>query len=613
MGFYLAAQLAPILLATTAIWFIVNRASSSSSHAAAASNTSFENLASGGAIAATLGSGAVFLGLVSALTNLGYDGLVFPLGLIAGLLCASLLWPEPASAEPPAQSKAPAVPALNVFSDPWGSIGLARFAAAIACVCLFLLLTAELKAASVVVRWLVPSFSTYLFVALTAAVALTLTLIMGLRFLERAQTVGLALLLLVMTIFVGFLAWTHYGAPVPQLSFGYALSEITTLEQTMVETERADPGELRAHVRPNIHFDAINFFAIIFCVMCGVAAITTVLLRAHAREQVRSLRRTKVWTTIFLLGLAVTIPAVAAFTKLELYRAVTAGLTQTQLPDWIMRQSNGGVLETCATRPGGDANAIGTCDEGRSHLALQDLKFEQDALPLLAQEIAGSPTWAVIGVSALLLITMILNASGIARVVLSLTNKETPTENAVDANNMLDQRDKNASRFTNLAGPMIFLSAIFITAYVAAMTLTTDILTLVAGSLSLAAAGLFPILLFARFWPQINPLAVTIGAAVGVCLCAYYIVAATFFAPTFVEHWSALSNAPPWQLEQLEVLKTECQTAGAQACALTNASAKELANWWGIEKYAAAIFSLPLTIVITVLLAFVIPHRARTA
>ena len=607
LGFYLAAQLAPLLLAIITIWHIVSSCkSSTATEANCHSNQSA--FSSGGGIASTLMSGAILIGIIGASAALGYDGLVFPLGLIGGLALAAFFLPvleEKQATESHARHQNPFI---NFVASRFSSVPVTLLAIAVTCICLFLLVMAEITALEFLTSWLALPFEKLVRLGALVACIGVLAFFLPRSWIAFGQTCALILLLAGLTITSGFVASKLYGAPVPQMSYGHAISEITNLQQVMIENGRADPGAITPFVRPNTQFDPFNFYAIITCILLGVAALVQFCQQPPVKRASSWSGRSCLWGIIIALSVAITAPAVAAFTKVEIYRAISAGIPKKTLPAWIESRAESDVIGVCNVAADPEGEAPNACANSRPQLSLQDLKFPHHAAYFVAQEVAGVPQWTITTIVVMFCLAVIANAAALTQILLSVASTPQP-QRPIKAETDSNDTTAPADTITSLTSRAVIIFVALSTASLAAVWLNQGIMTLFTWSLTLAAAGLFPILLIAQFWPRSNPKALVIGTALGVGLCAYYIVAPTYFAPTFLDQWSEYSNAPPWRLEYLQVLKEECQTAGARACALVDSNARSMANWWGIENEAAAILSLPVTFLVFGLLSLILPSR----
>ena len=66
----------------------------------------------------------------------------------------------------------------------------------------------------------------------------------------------------------------------------------------------------------------VNFFALVFCLMVGTAALPHILMRYFTTPSVREARQSVAWSLFFIFLLYFTAPAYAAFGKLEIYQNV---------------------------------------------------------------------------------------------------------------------------------------------------------------------------------------------------------------------------------------------------------------------------------------------------
>ena len=96
----------------------------------------------------------------------------------------------------------------------------------------------------------------------------------------------------------------------------------------------------KAHVAPFLNLDALNFFALILCLMIGTASLPHILMRYFTTPTVRDARKSVAWSLFFIFLLYFTAPAYAAFAKLEIYQNVI-GQTIAALPVWVGELGHG--------------------------------------------------------------------------------------------------------------------------------------------------------------------------------------------------------------------------------------------------------------------------------
>ncbi|MFZ1774876.1 MAG: hypothetical protein WAT78_13075, partial [Rhizobiaceae bacterium] len=75
-------------------------------------------------------------------------------------------------------------------------------------------------------------------------------------------------------------------------------------------------------------------------------------------------------------------------------------------------------------------------------------------------------------------------------------------------------------------------------------TKPADILSMVSWAFSLAAAGLFPVLVLGVWWKRANTAGAIAAIIVGFGVTLYYLVATRYYAPAFVEMWNGFSSFP---------------------------------------------------------------------
>jgi cation/acetate symporter len=143
----------------------------------------------------------------------------------------------------------------------------------------------------------------------------------GMRAVTWTQVAQYIILIIAYLVPVVWLSTKRYGIPIPELTYGQALSQIAQLEQTL--------GIVRHHVAP--FTDAAgkfswtefnNFWALVLCLMVGTASLPHILMRYFTTPNVRDARQSVAWSIFFIFLLYFTAPAYAAFAKLEVYQGV---------------------------------------------------------------------------------------------------------------------------------------------------------------------------------------------------------------------------------------------------------------------------------------------------
>jgi cation/acetate symporter len=166
---------------------------------------------------------------------------------------------------------------------------------------------------------------------------------------------------------------------------------------------------------------------------------------------------------------------------------------------------------------------------------------------------------------------------------------------------------------SGLVACAVVASAVAAAAYVAS-THPASILEVATWALMLAASALFPALVIGLWWPRASATAATFAVLAGLAVSLHYLLAARYLAPGFYETWEMLSSAGPTAREFYGELKNAWVEAAPgpakdAAWAALDAHAQGIANWWGVERFAAVLLALPVGTLAMVLLSLVLPSR----
>lgn len=144
-----------------------------------------------------------------------------------------------------------------------------------------------------------------------------------------------------------------------------------------------------------------------------------------------------------------------------------------------------------------------------------------------------------------------------------------------------------------------------------------DVTDLVVASFTITAAGLFPALVAGIWWPRANAWGVVSGLLAGLGIAVYYLVGTSTYAISFADTWGTLSSASPEALAEFADLKAAWLAAegDARSVALTDLQSRAsgtlfspgLANWLGIARGSAAVFSIPASFLVTILVSLLTP------
>ncbi len=431
-------------------------------------------------------SAASFVGMAGTLFLLGYDGLAWVLGWTGGFVLVSILIG-------PYLRKFGAYTVPDFMAFRFGG-NFARFIAVVVLVCCsFTYVTAQIYGTGLIAsRFLGMQFEIAVFAGLVGI--LLCAMLGGMRAVTWTQIAQYIVLIIAYLTPIVILSTKHYGIPIPELTYGTAIAEITAREQQMLATGLTTAAALKPHIQPFINYSPLNFFAIIFCMMVGTASLPHILMRYFTTPIVREARQSVAWSLLFIFLLYFSAPAYAAFSKLEVYtniigRDLDAGsalalhLGRTG-PDPDLRQECRSI----------DA-IVAACKAIAGHpgvVRLQDFVINTDVIVLSTPEIAGLP-YVISGLVA---------AGGLAAALSTADGLLLAIANALSHDVYYKMLDPNAPTIRRLTVARVLLFFVAVASASLAATKPGDILAMVGWAFSLAMAGNFPALVMGVWWKR---------------------------------------------------------------------------------------------------------------
>ncbi|MEZ5926288.1 MAG: sodium:solute symporter family protein [Hyphomicrobiaceae bacterium] len=552
-------------------------------------------------------SGASFVGMAGTLYALGYDGLAFVLGWTGGYVLVAVLIA-------PYLRKFGAYTVPDFLAERYGGWFPRLLGVIVLICCSFTYVTAQIYATGIIAsRFLGLDFQVAVYAGLLGI--LLCSMLGGMRAVTWTQVAQYIVLIVAYLVPVVILSTQKYGLPIPQISYGQALQDITAREGAMIAQGLADVKSLKPHTTPFTTYDTLNYFGLILCLMVGTASLPHILMRYFTTPSVREARQSVAWSLFFIFLLYFTAPAYAAFAKLEVYNNVI-GQTLASLPDWVYTYGNLGLVKICgvgATSVDAIREACAkavqyTGDMGQfTHLLRhQDFAIDNDVVVISTPEIAGMP-YVIAGLVA---------AGGLAAALSTADGLLLAIANALSHDIYYKMLDRNAPTARRLIVARVLLVLVAIAAAYTASTKPADILSMVAWAFSLAAAGLFPALVLGVWSKRTNGYGAVAGMIIGFGMCLYYLVGTRYFASSFYETWSFLSSASPEAAAKYAELKQAWMSAtgDAQAAAWTafDKHAQSVANWWGLRNISAALFALPVGFIVMWVVSRITPAPSQT-
>ncbi len=286
-----------------------------------------------------------------------------------------------------------------------------------------------------------------------------------------------------------------------------AAARVAWQQERNAAAARAAP--VRAHAEPYVAADEAgrtrakkNFFALVFCLMVGTAALPHILMRFYTTPSVQEARRSVFWSLFFIVLLYLTAPALAILAKYEIYGSLV-GSAFAQLPGWV---SNWAAV---------DRALMSITDINRDGIVqLAEITIDGDLIVLATPEIAGLPY----------MISGLVAAGGLAAALSTADGLLLTIANALSHDVYYKILAPNAPTTRRLVvSKGLLLVVALIAAYVTLLK-PGNILSLVGAAFSLAAAAFFPALVCGIFWKRANRFGAVLGMSLGLGVTLLYMV-----------------------------------------------------------------------------------------
>lgn len=557
-------------------------------------------------------SAASFIGMAGSLYALGYGGLAFILGWTGGYMLVAVLI-------------APFLRKFGQYTVPdflgarYGGNVARLIGVLILITASFVYVVAQIVGVGIITqRFLDVSFTIAVFIGLAGI--LVCSMMGGMRAVTWTQVAQYIVLIIAYLIPAILMSTKITGVPVPQIMYGAALEKIEALEASFRAAGMTPPpGVVAFHTAPFVNpqgqFDlnrAINFFALIFCLMVGTASLPHILMRYFTTPSVREARQSVAWSLFFIFLLYFTAPAYAAFAKLEIYSNVI-GQRIDQLPAWLKNWQ--------LMSPYG-VNWVNIVDVNRDGvLQWNEFRIHPDVVVLATPEIAGLP-YVIAGLVA---------AGGLAAALSTADGLLLALANALSHDIYYRMIDRHAPTKRRLIVARVLLISVAVVAAYTAGHLGADILFLVAWAFSIAASGLFAALVMGVWYKRTTNAGAIVGMIVGYVVTFGYLIWSEFYGLSLIELVGS-KDAIIAAYRQFVGIATISAEAKAPIQALLNNTAaisdgplhgfifwansvvlrnRVVVQLWGINNIAGGIFGVPLAFLVTYLVSQITPEPSK--
>ena len=495
-------------------------------------------IVNGMATAADWMSAASFLSVAGLLAFTGRDAAVYMIGWTGGYVLLALLL-------------APYLRKFGRFTVPEfiGDRYYSNIARVTAVVCLifisFTYIAGQMRGVGIV-------FSRFLEVEIETGVVVGMGIVFcyavlggmkGITYTQVAQYCVLIFAFLVPAVFMSIM-WTDN--PIPQLGFGDTLNDGSGL--TVLEKLDQVTVELGFTAYTSGTRSMIDSLAIVAALMIGTAGLPHVIVRFFTVPKVSDARKSAGYALAFICVMYTTIPAVAAFSRLNLSESVNE-TPYAEAPAWVANWENTGLIAwkdknndgVIQYRAGAALDPVkpqftdkrGQYGErtvsNKASDSPNEIYVDRDIMVMANPEIAQLPNWVVALIAAGAVAAALSTAAGLLLVISSSIAHDLMKRTFMP--NISDKRELLSARLAAVAA--ILVAGWF------GINPPAFVAQTVAFAFGLAAASLFPPIVMGVFSKRINNIGAVAGMLCGLVFTLSYIVFFNFVSPE-------LNNANYW-------------------------------------------------------------------
>jgi len=305
---------------------------------------------------------------------------------------------------------------------------------------------------------------------------------------------------------------------------------------------------------------SIDMFFITASLMFGTAGLPHVIVRFFTVPRVRDARISAAWALVFIALLYSSIPAVAAFSRINLIETVNGvdnqGTLYEEMPQWFKKWENAGLIAWYDHNADGRTQyAAGDAFTGRQHKPIywgaaddtvarnfyynqrhvvnpsdgsfdpqvqpfaNEIYVDPDIMVLANPEIAELPDWVIALIAAGAMAAALSTAAGLLLVIATAVSHDLLKKTFRPQ--MSDGQELMAARLAAMV-------AVVIAGYVG-MHPPDYVAAVVALAFGLACASFFPVIIMGIFYQRMNKYGAISGMLVGLLSTLGYIVYFKFF------------------------------------------------------------------------------------
>jgi cation/acetate symporter len=453
--------------------------------------------------------------------------------------------------------------------------------------CSFTYVTAQVYGTGIIAsRFLGMDFTIAVYAGLAGI--LLCSMLGGMKAVTWTQIAQYIVLIIAYLTPIVILSTQKYGIPIPELTYGNAIADITAREQQMLQQGLATTAALKPHIAPFINYSPLNFFAIMFCMMVGTASLPHILMRYFTTPTVREARQSVAWSLFFIFLLYFSAPAYAAFSKLEVYTNII-GRDLSSIRPWMFTWGELGLIQVCGKNAVNLQAVVDACKAIAGHpgvVRLQDFVINTDVIVLSTPEIAGLP-YVISGLVA---------AGGLAAALSTADGLLLAIANALSHDVYYKMLDPNAPTVRRLTVARVLLFFVAVLAAYTASTKPADILAMVGWAFSLAMAGNFPALVMGIWWKRSTAAGAVAGMIAGFGICLFYLVVTRYFPGFGVKYagMTSLLNAATGAPLVPDMAKAMAAPNAMEAFPTLAHPLSNKVGWFNLNNIACGLLGVPI-------------------
>ena len=466
----------------------------------------------GMATAADWMSAASFISLAGIVSFVGYDGSVYLMGWTGGYVLLALLM-------------APYLRKFGKFTVPdfIGDRYYSQTARTVAVICAiivsFTYIAGQMRGTGVVFsRFLEVDVDTGVYIGM--CVVFFYAVLGGMKGITYTQVAQYCVMIFAFMVPAIFLSIMMTGHIFPQVGFGAELLDAAGNNSGVYLLDKLDGLSTQLGFAEYTvgSKSMIDVFFICGALMFGTAGLPHVIVRFFTVPRVKDARTSAGWALVFIAIMYTTIPALAAFSRVNMIETINGtdgqGVPHAEAPSWITSWEKTGLIAW------DDKNGDGKMSYASGET--NEMKIDRDIIVLATPEIANLPAWVLALIAAGGLAAALSTSAGLLLVISTSVSHDLLKKNWMP--HISDKKELMYARSAAAIGILIAgYFGIHPPGFVAAV---------VAIAFGLAASSLFPAITMGIFSKKMNKEGAIAGMIAGLAFSTVYILYFKFINPT---------------------------------------------------------------------------------